>query len=83
MTDRKKRVGWTAAVLGITAAVCGLVLGDVLDPDRATAAVTVAGAGIAVAVRLRERRPHAGRDGSASSAPPEDGGPDVSSVERS
>ena len=79
----EKRAGWATAALGVTAVVCGLVLGDVLDPDRVTAAATVAGAGIAVAVRLRERRPRAGRDGSGSSSPTDEGEPDPSSVERS
>lgn len=50
-----------------------------LDPDRATAAVTVAGAGISLAVRVRDRRPDAGREGSSSLAPADEDGPYASS----
>lgn len=69
MTSRSRRTAWCAGALGVTAVVCGLVLGDVVDPERVTAAATVAGAGIAATVHLYERRqPHAQRDNSNSPA---------------
>jgi hypothetical protein len=74
MTSGRKRTGWVAVALGVTAVACGLVLGDVVDPDRATAVATVAGAGIAAAVHLHGR--------GNSNSPADSGDLDASADER-